>query len=121
MINKIAKQGGLQQGLLAPQTPPAAKSASQGDAHVRSDAQIKFLYYPLSSYSICIKEYLTYLPVVTLSTENNEKLLQQLKSRFKRTINWNKFQSKVTKQVQNQHLDYLIDPSFQGVSRLFIL
>ena len=32
---------------------------------------------------------------VTLSTRDNAKLLQQLKSGFKRTINWNKYQSKV--------------------------
>ena len=35
-----------------------------------------------------------YVPIVTLSTQDNAKLLQQLKSGFKRTINWNKFQSK---------------------------
>ena len=34
-----------------------------------------------------------YVPVVTLSTQDNAKLLQQLKSGFKRTINWNKYQS----------------------------
>ena len=34
-----------------------------------------------------------YVPVVTLSTQDNTKLLQQLKSGFKRTINWNKHQS----------------------------
>ena len=33
-----------------------------------------------------------WVPVVTLSTDNNTKLLQQLKSVFKRTINWNKYQ-----------------------------
>ena len=35
-----------------------------------------------------------YVPVVTLSTQDNAKLLEQLKSGFKRTINWNKYQSK---------------------------
>ena len=62
-----------------------------------------------------------YVPVVTLSTENNEKLLQQLKSGFKRTTNWNKYQSKISTQAPNRYLDYLIDPSFQGVNRLFVL
>ena len=47
--------------------------------------------------------------------------MQQLKSGFKRTIYWNKYQSKVTIQQQNSYLDYLIDPSFQGVNRLFAL
>ena len=62
-----------------------------------------------------------YVPVVTLSTENNEKLLQQLKSGFKRKTNWNKYQSKISTQARNRYLDYLIDPSFQGVNRLFVL
>ena len=52
-----------------------------------------------------------YVPVVTLSTQDNAKLLQQLISAFKRTISWNKYQSKVTVQEQNRYLDYLIDPS----------
>ena len=39
-----------------------------------------------------------YVPVVALSTQDNAKLLQRLKSGFKRTINWSKYQSKVTVQ-----------------------
>ena len=56
-----------------------------------------------------------YVPVVTLSTQDNTQLLQQLTSGFKRTINWKKYQSKVSKERQNQYLDFLIDPNFQGV------
>ena len=41
-----------------------------------------------------------YVPVVTLSTQDNAKLLQQLKSNFKRAINWNKHQSNVTIQAR---------------------
>ena len=62
-----------------------------------------------------------YVPVVTWSTQDNAKLLQQLKSGFKRTIDWNKYQSKVSTERRNLHLDYLIDPSFQGVNRLVVL
>ena len=62
-----------------------------------------------------------YFLVVTLLTQDNAKLLQQLKSGFIRTIHWNKYQSKVTIQRQNQYLIFLINPSFQGVSRLFVL
>ena len=62
-----------------------------------------------------------YVLVVTLSANDNAKLLQQLKSGFKRTINWNNYQSKVTIERQSQYLDYLIDPSFQGGNRLFAL
>ena len=49
------------------------------------------------------------------------QLLQQLKSGFKRTINWNKHQSKVSIQAPNPYLDFLVDPSFQRVSRLIVL
>ena len=62
-----------------------------------------------------------YVPVLTLSTQYNAKLLQQSKSGFKRTINWNRYQSKATIQTRNHYLDYLIDPNFQGVNRLFVL
>ena len=49
------------------------------------------------------------------------KLLEQLKSNFKGKTNWNKYQSNITKHKQNQYLDKIINPSFQGVSRLFVL
>ena len=62
-----------------------------------------------------------YVPVVTLSIQDNAKLLQQLKSGFKRTINWNKYQSDPKTYAQNQYLNHLVDPSFQGVNRLFVL
>ena len=55
------------------------------------------------------------------STQDNVKLLDQLKSDLKRTINCNKYQSKVTIQQQNPYLNCLINPSFQEVNRLFIL
>ena len=61
-----------------------------------------------------------HVPVVTLSTQDNAKLLQQLKSGFKRRIYWNKCQSKVSIKEPNPYLDYLMDPSFQGVNRLFL-
>ena len=62
-----------------------------------------------------------YVPVVTLSTKENSKLLQQLKSGFKRVINWNKYLSKPELLRRNANLNYLIEPSFQGVNILFIL
>ena len=62
-----------------------------------------------------------YVPVVTLSTQENAKLLQQLKSRFKRVINWNKYLSKPELLAQNPNLNHLVEPSFQGVNRIFVL
>ena len=60
-----------------------------------------------------------YVLVATLSTQGNVKLLKQVESVFKVTINWNKYQSKVTWQTRNKNFDFLIDPSFQGVNRDF--
>ena len=62
-----------------------------------------------------------YVPVVTLSTQETTKLLQQLKSGFKRVINWNKYLSKAELLAQNPNLNHLVEPSFQGVNRLFVL
>ena len=62
-----------------------------------------------------------YVPVVTLSTQDNAKLLAQLKSGFKRTISWNEYLSKPELLAQNENLNPLIEPSFQGVNRLFAL
>ena len=62
-----------------------------------------------------------YLPVVTLSTQENTKFLQQLQSGFKSVINWNKYLSKPELLAQNPNLNHLVEPSFQGINRLFVL
>ena len=56
-----------------------------------------------------------------LSTQDNAKLLQKLKSGFKRTLNWSKYQSKVSIEGENKFVDYFFNPSFQEVNRLFVL
>ena len=68
-----------------------------------------------------ITETKLYVPIVTLSTKDNEKLLQQLKSGFKKTICWSKYESSIKTFAQNRYLNYLINPSFQVVNRLFVL
>ena len=55
-----------------------------------------------------------HFPVVTLSTQDNAKSLQQLKSDFKRAINWNKYQSDPKEYERDQYLNHLVDPGFQG-------
>ena len=62
-----------------------------------------------------------YVSVVTLSTQDNAKLLPQLKSGFKRTISWNKYLIKPELLAQNAILNHLIQPSFPGVHKLFVL
>ena len=58
-----------------------------------------------------------YVSVVTFSTQDNSKLLQQLKSGFKRVISWNKYLSL----RRHPHLNHLVETSFQGVNRPFVL
>ena len=62
-----------------------------------------------------------YVQLVVLPTQDNAKLLQQIKSGFKRTINWNKCQSDLKIYKQNQCLNHLVDLSFRGVNRPFAL
>ena len=58
-----------------------------------------------------IKDCKLYVPVVTLSAEIDNKLLEQLKTGFKRTIKWNKYRSEMSNQTKNNNLNYLIDPT----------
>ena len=62
-----------------------------------------------------------YVATSSLSTQDNAKLLQQLKSVLKWTINWNKYQSDSKANAQKQFSNYLVDPSFQRLNRLFVL
>ena len=62
-----------------------------------------------------------YVPVVALSTQDNADLLPKLKNGFKRTISWNKYLAKPELLARNANLNHLIEPSFQGISRLFVL
>ena len=62
-----------------------------------------------------------YVPVVTLSAQDNSKLLPQLKNGFKRTITWNKYLIKPELLAQNANLNHLVEPSFQGINSLFVL
>ena len=55
-----------------------------------------------------------YVPIVTLSAENDNKLLEQLKSGFRINIKWNKYMS-------HNNLNYLIDSTFSNINRLFVL
>ena len=76
---------------------------------------------PNQNATFAITDTKLYVPVVTLSTQKNTKFFQQLKSGFKRVINWNKYLSKPELLTQNPNLNHLVEPSFQGVNRLFVL
>ena len=62
-----------------------------------------------------------YVPVVTLRATDENKLLNNLKTGFKRTIKWNKYRSQITNHTVNNNLNYLINPRFTKVHRLFVL
>ena len=79
------------------------------------------LYNDTKATTLTITNAKLFVPFVTLSTQDNGKLLEQFRSGFKRTINLNKYQPKVSPERQNQYLDFLNDPSFQGINRFFVL
>ena len=62
-----------------------------------------------------------YVPIVTLSKNDEIKLLTNLKSGFKTEIIWNKYKSQMTTKAVNNNLKILIDPTFTNVNRLFVL
>ena len=89
--------------------------AAQGDNPARSATGAP------ANATFKITETKLHVSVVTLSTENDKRLLKKLRTRFKRTIKWNKYRSEMTDQTQNNNLNYFIDPTFTKVNRLFVL
>ena len=71
--------------------------------------------------TVAINDCKLYIPAVTLSKDDETKLLTNLKSGFKREIIWNKYRSQMTTEVVNNNLNILIDPTFTNVNRLFVL
>ena len=83
--------------------------------------QIKPGIYAPTGATFQITDTKLYVPSVTLSTENDKKLLEQFRTGFKRTIKWNNYRSEMTNQTKNANLNHLIDPTFTKVNRLFVL
>ena len=71
--------------------------------------------------TLAISDCKLYVPAVTLSKDDEIKLLTNLKSGFKREIIWNKYGSQMTKEAVNNNLNILIDPTFININRLFVL
>ena len=71
--------------------------------------------------TLAITDCKLYVPVVTLSKDDETKLLTNLKSGFKREIIWNKYRSQMTTEAINNNLNILVDPTFTNVNRLFVL
>ena len=62
-----------------------------------------------------------YVPFVTLSINDNIKWLEDIKQGFKWKISWIKYKSEITTQPKKSNWDYLIDPTFRNINRLFVL
>ena len=64
-----------------------------------------------------------YVPVVTLSKEDNKDFIEQQNKGFRRSIYWNEYKIKeLTENADANVFKYInLDPSFQGVNRLFVL
>ena len=67
-----------------------------------------------------IKDTKLSVPVVTLSAQDDNKLLEQQKTGFKKTIKWNKYRSEMSNQNKTYNLNYLVDSTFTNVNRLFV-
>ena len=92
----------LEQRVIAGANPPARDNAPTGATLAITDCKL-------------------YVPVVTLSKDDEIKLLTNLKSGFKRKIIWNKYRSQMTTEAANNNLNILVDPTFTNVNRLFVL
>ena len=63
-----------------------------------------------------------HVPIVTLSTKDSANLTKQLNEGFKRSVYWNSYETKPAKVIeQGKNIYKLLNASFQGVKRLFLL
>ena len=74
-----------------------------------------------TNVTLSINDCKLYIPVVTLSKDDEIKLLTNVKSEFTREIIWNKYRSQMTTEAANDNLNILIDPTFTNVNRLLVL
>ena len=71
--------------------------------------------------TLAINDCKLYIPIVTLSKDDEIKLLTNLKSGLTREVIWNKYRSQMSTEAINNNLNILIDPTFTNVNRLFVL
>ena len=71
--------------------------------------------------TLAINDCKLYIPVVTLSKDDEINLLTILKPGFTREIIWNKYRSQMTTEAVNNNLNILVDPAFTNVNRFFVL
>ena len=99
-------------------TDITTQTARDADSNVYSPVEARERIDGPASAKFKITDTKLYVPVVT---EDDKKLLEQLKTGFKRTIKWNKYSSEMTNQTKNNNLNNLVEPTFTKVNRLFVL
>ena len=62
-----------------------------------------------------------YVAAATLSINDHIEILENINQEFRRTISWNKYRSEIRTQTKNSNLDYLSNPTFRKINRLFVL
>ena len=90
------------------------------DANPNADPAIPAINAPTNA-TFKIRDGKLHVPVVTLSKQDDNKLLEQLKKGFKRTVKWNRYRSEMTTCTKTNNLNYLIDLTFNKFNRLFVL
>ena len=91
-------------------------SKTARDANLDANPAIDEINAPTDA-TFEIKDTKLYVPVVTVSAQDDNKLLEQLKIGFKRTIKWNKYRSEMSNQDKTDNLNYLVDSAFTKVNR----
>ena len=61
-----------------------------------------------------------YVPLVTMSINDNMKSAENLNSGLEKTVSWNKYRFKITTKPKVNNLDYMIASTFRNVNRLFV-
>ena len=77
---------------------------------------IVLLYIVAGASIFIIRDTKLYVPVVTLSKEDNKDFIEQQNKGFQRSIYWNE-----NAPANNTYKTFNVDPSFQGVNRLFVM
>ena len=94
---------------------------TKAEIPAQGDNPLEPAIHALTNATFKITDTKLYVPVVTVSIQGDNKLSEQLKTGFKRTIKWNKYRPEMSNQTKNNNLNYLIDPTFINVYRLFVL
>ena len=91
--------------------------------HLELNCNKDFVMSTIAARTFKITNTKLYVPIVTLSSKDNAKLVKLLESGFNRPVYWNEYQTKIeTRNLYNNNLTrFPLDASFQGVRRLFVL